>query len=172
MTIIGVDPGKTGANVLLQTRGGLTGKLSLYPMPVLKSKNRFQYDIRDIHGILNGVPQPRHAFIEKQQPLPAKMGGVSANFFRGYSLALFEGLCHALAIAYTIVAPRSWQRMMLEGIPGDDTKQRAIIAVDRLFPLVDTRGSSRAKKPHLGIIDALLIAEYGHRMAWSPAPKM
>lgn len=160
-TIVGVDPGKTGAIVVMER-----SRLALHPMPVITSKKRAQYDLREVYEILNGARAGVahwHCFIEKQQPLPPKMGGASANFFRGYSLALFEALCLALGMPYTIVSPRSWQGVMLVDVVGDDTKQRAQIAADRLFPNVDLRRSSKSRKPDLGLVDALLIAEYGRR---------
>lgn len=155
-TIIGVDPGKGGAIVVHGQ-----DLLELHPMPVITSKTRAQYDLRAIHNTLaRGCD---HCFIEKQQPLPPRMGGGSANFFRGYSLALFEGMLVALNVPYTVVAPSRWQKVMLADVIGDDTKQRAILACDRLFPEVDLRRSSRARKPDQGLVDALLIAEYGRR---------
>ncbi len=159
-TIIGVDPGKGGGIVVNDAH-----RLELYTMPVITSKKRAQYDLRKIHDILFAarLAGPCHCFIEKQQPLPPRMGGGSANFFRGYSLALFEGMLVSLNVPYTVVAPRAWQKDMLADVIGDDTKQRAVLACDRLFPNVDTRRSERARKPDLGIVDALLICEYGRR---------
>jgi hypothetical protein len=52
---------------------------------------------------------------------------------------------------------------MLAGTPGEDTKQRSVIAAQRLFPNVSLLPTPRCKKPSDGIADALLIAEWGRR---------
>ena len=161
MTIVGIDPGKDGALVTLLE----DGSVRLDRMPVIVSGSRAFLDIPAVRGILSSTPIAGgcHVFIEKQQPLPKKMGGSNANFQRGYHLAVLETTCSALFIPYELVAPLRWQRLILADIVGDDTKARAILAADRLYPQLDLRCSPRARKPHQGFVDALLIMEYGRR---------
>ncbi len=164
-TVIGIDPGKTGGIATIYP----DGKVALQRMPVISSNKRDVLDISELRrdfrlwvNVVEDEPVP-HVFIEKQQPLPPKMGGSAANFQRGYNLGVLEALCCSLWLPYELVSPLRWQRLMLADVVGDDTKQRAILACDRLFPEVDLRPTERSKKPHGGLVDALLIAEYGRR---------
>ena len=159
---VGVDPGKDGAIVLMDGGGTV---MAASTMPVLKGK-RPEFDLEAIDdvfaawktGIINGM-----VTLEKLQPLPPAMGGSIANFNRGVSCG-FEWMCVAHGLPHLLVSPRIWQKEMLAGTPGDDTKQRSIMAAQRLFPGVDLKRTSKCKGPHDGICDALLIAEYGRRI--------
>jgi hypothetical protein len=117
-------------------------------------------------------------FIEKQQamsqPVPrrcARCGAVvdvttpqgSVSIFshgRGYGI--LEGLVVGLGLKYELVHTLAWQNALTKGLPGD-SKSRAAMVAARLFPGLDLRPSVRARKGHEGIIDALLLAEYGRR---------
>ncbi len=162
-TIIGVDPGKAGAIAVLDAG------VRVYPMPLVRSsKGRNEYDLHALGAIFRTPMferQPAVAvYVELGQALPRKMGGAAANFHRGYGRGLFEGILTALLIPYTLVTPQQWQRVQLRGTSGRDTKQRSIIAAQRLFPWVSLLPSSRCRKPSDGMADALLIAAYGRRI--------
>jgi hypothetical protein len=168
VTIIGVDPGKLGGIAVLD---GPAGAAAVYPMPlVVSGQARNEYDLPGVvrllqasgGGLLRG---PVMVFLERGQPLPPKMGGTAANYHRGYARGLFEAMCTALGIPYELVTPRRWQGAMLAGTSGHDTKQRSIIAAQRLFPLVSLLPSLRSRKASDGLADALLIAAYGQRVA-------
>lgn len=75
-----------------------------------------------------------------------------------------QAMCAAHQIPVLEVTPQRWQAEMLEGIPGiqktsgkKDTKKMAQLAAQKLFP------SLTIPKKHDGLIDALLIAEWGRR---------
>lgn len=165
MIFIGIDPGKRGAIAEMETFGHV---MSAKPMPVVRSKRREEIDVYVLKLMLeaavkNGNGLRAHAFVERQQPLPGKLGGAIANFHRGYGLGLLEGMLACMAIPYTLVTPQSWQKVMLAGTNGSDTKAKALHAYSRLqFPR-DMLLIGRSKKPHDGIVDAVLLAEYGRR---------
>ena len=163
---LGIDPGKTGAIVSIVEQFGFPKIIRAHPMPVLGTK-RPVYDLAEIYAIITGYqemqPESLKVYVEKQQPLPPKMGGGAANFGRGYVLGLLEGILVSVSVRHVLVSPRRWQSVLLADVPGDNTKVRAAIVARRLFPHVDLRRSERAKKPDSGIVDALLIAEWGRR---------
>jgi hypothetical protein len=162
---LGVDPGKHGAFVaILETP---TPTVHTNIMPLVGTK-RPTVDLTEVYAILSGYqeladPGRIHCYVEKQQPLPPKMGGGAANYARGYNLGLLEGVLVAISMPYTIVSPRRWQADMLADVEGTDTKARAVRVARRLFPSLDLRRSELAKKPDSGVVDALLIAEWGRR---------
>jgi hypothetical protein len=156
---IGVDPGKQGAIAVVDDAGRC---LSVVPMPVI-SGGRGELDLVAIRDLLRGDGSPRFVSVEKLQPLPRSMGGSAANFARGLSRG-FEWMLVALGIPYQLVAPQVWQKAMHAGTSGEDTKQRSIVAAQRLFPGVQLRKSERCRKAHDGLCEALLLAEYGRRV--------
>lgn len=115
-------------------------------------------------------------YIEKVQAIPVKrmnpktgkleivkqpaMAGITKGFQYGYIV----GLCRAFSMPYHVVPPRTWQAEMLKGTPTNlDTKARSIIAAQRWFPTASLLRTDKCKKPHDGMADAMLIAEYGRR---------
>lgn len=176
MIVLGVDPGKSGGLVVLSESGAV---LDARAMPVLTSgKGRAEYDLDTITRFLrtqaldsvqtetfpDAIRSCLRVVVERAQPLPPtlKVGG-NAQFHRGVSRGLWEGMLAGLGIPYELISPRSWQSAMLRDVQGSDTKQRALIAAQRLFPGQDWRASERARKAHDGMVDAALIAEYGRR---------
>jgi len=165
VTFVGVDPGKSGAIAILWDYG----TVEISPMPIIVSgKSRPQYDIGQIKELFwdfirpGSGPHGVFVSVERSQALPPRMGGSIANFERGVSRG-WEWLLTALAIPFQMVAPRSWQATMLIGTAGTDTKQRAAIAAQRLFPGVNLKRTERTRKLDAGFCDALLLAEYGRR---------
>lgn len=161
MIYAGVDPGKTGGLAVISADGE---PLCTRPMPVIKATaGRDEIDLADIREWLM-LWRERQLFVtvERLQPMPAKLGGAIANYQRGAAYG-WAWMLTGLRIPFHLVSPQTWQRSMLADAPGDDTKQRSILIAQRLFPNVSLRHSQRAMKPHDGIADALLIAEYGRR---------
>jgi hypothetical protein len=134
-------------------------------------------EIADVHHG-NGMVEIAHVFIERQQamskPVPERcrkcgtvMGmttpqGAVSIFSHGRGYGLLEGMVKGIGIPYTIVHTLSWQNTLTKGL-GGDSKARAHLTAMRLFPGLDLRASEKSRRPHEGIIDALLIAEFGRR---------
>jgi hypothetical protein len=165
---IGIDNGKDGAVVVLDEDGRIVNK---YKTPLLRASvrggrklGRDEYDIVGMRDVLISTRSDSFAFIEKAQALPSKLGGVSANYQRGLSFGLWQGLLVALGIGYEVVTPQAWQKAMLAGINASDTKQAAAMAARRIWPRESWRKSDRSEKIDDGFVDAALIAEFGRRM--------
>lgn len=172
MLFIGIDPGKEGGIAVLDDARRIR---DLIPMPVVKAgrKGRPDYDLPVLRDLLL-VWRHEGPFVtvEKLAPMPPmlrqkggamKGAGTSiVNYQRGVSRG-WEWMLVALKIPYQVVAPQSWQRAMLDGISGDNTKQRSILAAKQLFPTVDLRRPGAKTKLSDGLSDALLLAEYGRR---------
>lgn len=152
--IIGIDPGKEGAVAVLDVAGDLCIVERLC-------------DVKPCHLYIWAMPNDAGAnrpliLIEKAQARPGQ--GVSSMFNYGTGFGRLIGWCEALELPYQLVPPATWTRVMHAGTSGTDAKARSLQAAQRLFPSVPlTVGKS--KKPHTGLVDALLIAEYGVRTA-------
>jgi hypothetical protein len=70
----------------------------------------------------------------------------------------------ALEMPYQLVSPRVWQGAMHVGTPGADTKQRAVLAAQRLFPGVDLRRGGKGQRADHNVAESVLLAEFGRRM--------
>jgi len=174
MLAAGVDPGKAGGIVVLDDVGRIVSAQPMLVITAKAGKGRAEYDLEGIRRMLMARPRLRGrcrwsprtllVIVERAQPLPPSMpGGGVAQFHRGVSRGMWEGMLAGLGISYELVAPQSWQRSMLAGTSGADTKQRALVAAQRLWPGQDWRANERCRKPHAGIVDAALIAEFGRR---------
>lgn len=163
MIFVGVDPGKHGAIAATET-GSAT---YVWPVPVInasRGKGRVEYDLVGIRVLFNALRDSDELFVtvEKSQPLPPKMGGTIANYHRGTARG-WEWLFVALRIPYQMAAPISWMRIMHAGTPGQDSKQKSILAAQRLFPNVGLKRSNRSRVDDHNFAEALLLAEFGRR---------
>lgn len=122
-------------------------------------KSKRDYDIAEMKKILSRG-DAKWVFIESQSARPGQ--GVSSTFKTGYGYGIWLGVITCVGASLNIVSPRTWTGKILSGVPGDG-KDRNILGAKRMFPTVDLRKSERARKPHDGIADALLICEYGRR---------
>lgn len=160
--VIGIDPGITGAVVVLNMDGSLVTASRCPSTPTGKgSKREFDWDgmrkLIEPCSFLAGK-QSRCA-IELVGPMP-KQGVTSMfNFGRGYGIWI--GIVCSHLMSMTFVKPRRWQDEMLDGYPkGKATKQSAVLVAKSLWPDIPIQ-----KKVDWGIADAALIAEWHRRNA-------
>lgn len=153
MTIAGIDPGLTGGICILEG----DRPVWLSPLPTIADR---EIDGAVLRSILS-THNVKTVYLERAQAFPKQ--GVSSAFNYGFTFGLIYGNCMARA-AVVLVSPAKWHKAMTAGTPVDaPTKARALIAAERLFPGVDLRATTKSRKAHDGMVDALLIAAYGLR---------
>ena len=179
MTIfVGIDPGKQGAIAwtwIWPRVDNVVSEATVKPTPLIKAtvsggkkRGKDQYDLTAICEMFTASPIEEIAdelfvTVEESRPMPPNVkAGSLAQFNRGVSTGWLWMLT-ALRIPYQVVSPQNWQKIMLLGTPGEDTKQRSIMAAKRLFPEVSLKRTERSRKDDDGISDALLLAEFGRR---------
>jgi len=151
--IIGVDPGLSGALAAITAEG-----LQLTAMPVFKAGKRCYIDESNVVSwLVEHALRDARVFIESVHAMPGQ--GVTSMFTFGTGWGQLRGICAGLGIPYELVRPQEWQREMLAGQPED----AEYLVASRLWPHADWRATPRATKPHSGMVDAALIAEYGRR---------
>lgn len=151
MTIIGIDPGKSGGIAILDS------DVAVYTYPMPES-------LTDLYGIINDVELAEATvFVEKVNAGP-KMGSSAAYKF-GYGVGSIAMAVIAAYLRLEWVTPQKWQRefgliVKGRGLGQGDTekKNRNKARAQELFP--------KLKITH-AIADALLIAEYGRRVVAS-----
>lgn len=153
MRILGVDPGKKGAFVIVQDQRILTA----LPMPTVID-GKF-IDASAIAKFLKRE-DPYHAYIERVHAVFGASAGSTFAFGEGYGVIV--GVISTLGIPFTTVPPKQWQKVMHDGVEEKyEPKHRSAVAAMRLFPAFDfTQGK---KNYHDGLVDAALIAAYGER---------
>lgn len=159
-TYIGIDIGKQGAIAVINDNG-----IASFPMPMIKNEVNMG---SLFHIISSNAGQETHVAFEK---LGVIFGSSKQTAFSmGYQMGLVEAFCVAMEIPYTAVRAKDWQKEMFKhttvinkpGKTSKDTKAMALVTIKRLFPTLPlTYG--RATKPHDGLIDAVLIAEYARK---------
>jgi crossover junction endodeoxyribonuclease RuvC len=157
MNFLGIDPGQSGALVLLSPEGKILSKAI---MPIDAVKDLDKQTTKSLFELFASVG-PLHIFFERI--IPYAMNGTSALTF-GRMLGMMEQMIWDMKIPITFIEAAKWGKEMHQGIDADlKPKAKSLIAFQRLFPGVDMRATQKSKNQHDGLVDALLIAEYGRR---------
>jgi crossover junction endodeoxyribonuclease RuvC len=146
--ICGIDPGQTGGLALISQHG--------IAVDVMPDISLFATWI----GVQKRGWGNLHVFIEKAQTMPKQ--GIASAFNYGRHFGELLGVLVAYSIPHTLVPPATWTRQMHLGCTADKPKGKSLEACQRLFPEVNLIPGKK-RKPHDGIIDALLLAEFGRR---------
>lgn len=157
--IIGIDPGCSGALVLLRDGGEYVDHMLMPTIKVGSNSrvngaavaarvkqwvDRFEHDYTALAF---------HAFLEKVGAMPKQ--GVSSTFTFGHAAGLVEGVITGAGIPLTLVTPQAWKKKVgLIGQDKDAARSRAIQLYPGLREL-DTKAKGQA------IADAILIARHG-----------
>lgn len=174
MNVLGIDPGLTGGLAVVDANGRLLaawetpraadGEIDLSGFTALVLKAIYQFNAQ-------------HAFLEKVSSMPGQ--GVASMFKFGLVYGAAQGILAARSVPFTLIVPRSWQKLAFEGVREirsadrqrkDGTlvkgkvepKKMAAVAASRLFPGADL-SSSKGSPYHEGKVDAALIALIGAR---------
>jgi crossover junction endodeoxyribonuclease RuvC len=148
MRIIGIDPGATGALVLLED-----GKpIEWTAMPTIKIGSATRVAASELSYWLESS-FASHVYVESTHAMPGQ--GVTSMFNFGHSCGVIMGVIGAMAFAHTMVTPQAWKKAAgLIGTDKDAARARAI----QLWPSwrdLDKKGKGQA------LADAALIANYG-----------
>ncbi len=180
MNIMGIDPGITGGIVVLDENQKVLAK---HAMPAIITKKQTtstktgktttktttQLDLKVIAQILEEwADYVDMVYLEKVAAMPNQ--GVSSVFKFGRVYGALEGMVTAFKMPMTLVTPAQWCKELHKGVSASmQPKDKSRVVIGRLFPKVDLRATERSKKPHEGMVDALLISEYGRRLLTSQA---
>ncbi|HHM9318310.1 TPA: hypothetical protein ACRNS5_004201 [Pseudomonas aeruginosa] len=152
--IIGIDPGCTGAVVVLRDDFSYVASLA---MPTTKVGTKSRVNGAAVAAFLldEVSSKPAHAYLEKVGAMPGQ--GVSSMFTFGHAAGVVEGILQGLSIPYSLVTPQAWKkRAGLIGMDKDAARSRAIQLYPNLRDL-DTKCRGQA------IADALLVARFGEK---------
>ncbi len=144
---IGIDPGKNGG----------VGVIYEHPIAFPYDDNHF---VVYMSGVAKKIQEDNFRVIvgvEKVSAMPGQ--GVTSMFNFGKTLGFIEGVLRAFNIPYQLIPPRTWKKEF--SLSSD--KNASIEVCQKLFPETNLMASDRSRKPHDGMAEALLIAEYMRR---------
>lgn len=140
---IGIDPGKSGAMAVIFENGEVQTQ-TFDPLLYIGLISRLKYsDVK--------------CCVEKVSAMPGQ--GVVSMFNFGHNLGYIEGVLRASGVPYQLVPPQTWKKEF--SLSSD--KNKSIDVCQKLFPNVNLLATPRCKKPHDGIAEAVLMAEYARR---------
>jgi crossover junction endodeoxyribonuclease RuvC len=156
MTIIGIDPGLSGAIALLDPCKP-TQLIDVFDMPIHTlargGKTRRSLDPQALIAIINRPLE--HVFIEAAQAMPHQ--GVSSTFEFGRNFGIVIGVVATLEHPCTFVQAAKWKRSLQVPKAKDAARARA----SQLFP---SAAHYWKLVKHDGRAEASLIALYGTRL--------
>ena len=148
---IGIDPGKDGAMAILGYRDE--------PVLVPFDEEEYATWLRRLSLLTrNGIDGSVFCVVEHVGAMPGQ--GVTSCFSFGQNFGFILGLLTAFCHPYELVRPQKWKREF----SCTSDKNTSIEVAKRLFPGVDLRRTPKCTKPHDGICEALLMAEYARRL--------
>lgn len=145
---IGIDPGKKGGIALIDTE--------------TKVVCTFPYSDKELIGLCrdesySGNTEHIMCCLEKVGAMPGQ--GVVSMFSFGQSVGYIKGVLESFRIPYQEITPQKWKREF--GLSSDKAVSAEVCR--RLFPDISLLATPRCKKPHDGMAEALLMAEYARR---------
>ena len=145
---IGIDPGKSGGIAYINTESGIR-----YTEPY---SDKALIDIcRDESW--RGNTEHIMCCLEKVGARPGQ--GVVSMFSFGQSVGYIKGVLESFRIPYQEITPQKWKKEF--GLNSDKAVSAEVCR--KLFPDVSLLATARCKKPHDGMAEALLMAEYARR---------
>ena len=147
MLYIGVDPGKNGGFAIISGE-------SFVQTEAFDEKS-FMEQMRFISQAYE--PNETRCCLEKVGAMPGQ--GVTSMFTFGTGYGFIQGVLAAFGIPYQLVPPQTWKKEFSL----NSNKQTSIEVCQRLFPNVNLYRTDRCKKPHDGMAEALLMAEFARR---------
>lgn len=148
MTVIGIDPGLTGAVAVLSEYPLLAVRMPVMDYSPTGYVKR-AVDLQTLATLLALYPSAV-MYLERVNAMPGQ--GVAGMFSLGMSYWGAAGVAAGLGNHVVLVTPQEWKRYF--NLNAD--KDTARLLAQRLFPRVDLS----LKKDH-GRAEALLIAKYG-----------
>lgn len=158
---IGIDPGASGG-ICIKWHGGT----AMAPMEVnMEGRCDGVWLARFIRELSAEYKLDPIVFLEKVWGMPGQ--GSTSIFSFGHAMGTIETTLHLIGLKYTHVTPMAWKKEFGLVTPKDsplsnlERKKLAIPVAMKIFPGFTFIASKRSREPHMGMVDAALICEYG-----------
>ena len=153
MKIIGIDPGLSGAIVILENNK----VLNIFEMPVMSEgkKNKRQLNSAQLVKLLkDNISENEEVSVVVEQVNAMPGQGVTSMFNFGQTFGAIKGVCAALGFPIFFVRPSKWKKHFeLINSSKDSSRTKAI----EMYPSLS---DNLAKKKDVNKSDAILIARF------------
>jgi hypothetical protein len=123
MKILGVDPGLSGAAVILEQIETTVMLVSVIDLPIAGEGSRRRLDsVTFARWIWDH--RPSHAYVEAGRAMPKQ--GVTSMFRYGRVCGAIEGVVAACRIPMTLIEPATWKRHLRLNSSKEDCRARAL----------------------------------------------
>ena len=147
---LGIDPGKLGAAVLLDSDGRI---VRCWDTPTIQTAGKAVYDLPAMCGIIRTAKTDgADIAIERVHAMPGQ--GVTSMFTFGEGYGMWLGIIGYAEVPVTFHTPQAWQKTQLAGMPKG--KGSARLRAKQLWPAWDIFDRARDN----GRADAALIARH------------
>ena len=167
MIYIGIDNGLSGGLAAVSDHGTVAEYFPRYcVMPTRGKSKGNELDASEVKRWIEEI-QSRYGMFGVTVILetPGKFSkGVQAISSMWDSYGALRAVCEVMGLRHHRITPQQWQKVMLPACAKGDTKPAALQKVRQLWPEETWLATPRSTKPHEGLIDAALIAEYGRRL--------
>lgn len=158
--IIGIDPGLSGGVAFFNHE-----RMETFVMPTKKiSKGKNTIDAGELQRLIGRIAvrlvKIQLVVVEKVHAMPKQ--GVTSMFTFGVGYGKVLGLIEALGLPLEEPTPQEWKKVVLAGTAKD--KEAAVAWCMRRYPKLNLLKSGRCREPHVGMADAVCLAEYGRRL--------
>jgi maltooligosyltrehalose synthase len=164
--IMGIDPGDKGALFVM-----VEGKRyfsTTYPKLPSGEIDRYK-----LASMMNKINAKGELTVLVENVHSVFGASAKANFNFGRNVEIVSTILAVLKIRHFYINPKDWQKIAWQGIkpvykPSKDnrkrvdTKKTSDLAARKIFPNESFLATNRSKVRHDGLIDAALIAWYGH----------
>ena len=150
---LGIDPGKLGAAVLLNTDADIC---QYWDTPTIQTAGKAVYDTAAMCRIIRKAKTYRADIaIERVHAMPGQ--GVTSMFTFGEGYGLWLGMIGMAEVPVTFYTPQAWQKTQLAGMPKGKGSSR--LRAKQLWPTATLFDRARDN----GRADAALIARHHQR---------
>lgn len=161
MIYIGIDNGLTGGMVALSDHPG--PPIAIATMPTRGKAKGNEVDAMAFYNWLTSLDCSFDCLTAVLETPGKHSPGAQALCSMWDSYGVIRAILECHEIRHHRITPQSWQKSMLVGCAKGDTKPAALAMAKRLWPSETWLATAKSSRPHNGLIDAALIAEYGRK---------
>lgn len=157
MIYIGIDNGLTGGLCMLSDHPG--PPIAMCVMPTRGKSKGNEVDVQAVDDWICRNANGNYVTVVIETP-GKHSPGVQALTSMWDSYGSLRAICEVRGYRHHRITPQRWQKIMLPACAKGDTKPAALAMARRLWPDEKWLATPRCSKPHDGMIDAALIAEF------------
>lgn len=156
MMRVGIDNGVSGGVVAISETRLI---IDMITMPTKRGRKGNEVDVRELYRWLSELTGGDLSIASYVIEEPGGSKSAKAGASMAGSFHAVRGMFETKLLRWERITPQSWQKEMIPGCKAGETKPRAISRASELWP-TETFIPAGRRVPHLGLVDAALIAEY------------